>query len=171
MWTFPNLKLGVKKMWQGNRLHIKRLRWNPMHPVNQTAREVQKRKGQNGHTFYTCLQPQSTIRKPRDGQGDLRTRTWRPYGWPGRWDHQGLSITGGGLVKVPNLRVCKTPMGRSGTRRGEGRINVLPWYCLVGVAKTSSETQRRKNRTARNGKWSPRGTGDESPHLSWSAHK
>ena len=26
-----------------------------MHPVNQTAREVQKLRGQNGHTIYTCL--------------------------------------------------------------------------------------------------------------------
>ena len=30
---------------------------------------------------------------------------------------------------------------------------------LVGVAKTSSETQRRKSRAARKGKWPPRGTG------------
>ena len=29
-----------------------------MHPVNQTFREVQKLKRQNGHTTYTCLQPQ-----------------------------------------------------------------------------------------------------------------
>ena len=29
----------------------------------------------------------------------------------------------------------------------------------AGVAKTSSETQRRKSRTARKGKWPPRGTG------------
>ena len=41
---------------------------------------------------------------------------------------------------------------------GEGRINVLPWYRLVGVAKNSSETQRRKSRAARKGKWPPRGT-------------
>ena len=34
-----------------------------------------------------------------------------------------------------------------------------PWYRLVGVAKTSSETQRRKSRAARKGKWPPRGTG------------
>ena len=41
----------------------------------------------------------------------------------------------------------------------EGRMNILPWYRLVGVAKTSSETQRRKSRAARKGKWPPRGTG------------
>ena len=41
----------------------------------------------------------------------------------------------------------------------EGRINILPWYRLVGVAKTSSETKRRKRRGARKGKWPPRGTG------------
>ena len=37
--------------------------------------------------------------------------------------------------------------------------NILPWYRLVGVAKTSRETQRRKSRAARKGKWPPRGTG------------
>ena len=42
---------------------LKQLRWNPTHPVNQTAREAQKLSGQNGHTIYTCLQSQSTIRK------------------------------------------------------------------------------------------------------------
>ena len=43
-------------------------------------------------------------------------------------------------------------------RRGEGRIYVLPWYRPLGVTKTSSEPQRRKNRVARKGKWPPRGT-------------
>ena len=38
-------------------------------------------------------------------------------------------------------------------------MNILPWYRPVGVAKTSSETQRRKSRAARKGKWPPRGTG------------
>ena len=56
-----------------------------------------------------------------------------------------------------------------GTRRG-GRMNeLLPWYRVVGVAKTSSETQRRKSRATRKGKWPPRGTGDDSPHLPRSA--
>ena len=36
----------------------KNLRGNPVHPANQTAREVQKLKEQNVHTTYTCLQPQ-----------------------------------------------------------------------------------------------------------------
>ena len=38
---------------------------------------------------------------------------------------------------------------------GKGELTYRP----VGVAKTSSETQRRKNRAARQGKWSPQGTG------------
>ena len=38
-------------------------------------------------------------------------------------------------------------------------MNILPWYRLVGVAKTSSETQRRKSQAAQKGKWPPRGTG------------
>ena len=41
----------------------------------------------------------------------------------------------------------------------KGELRILSWYRPVGVAKTSSETQRRKNRAARRGKWSPRGTG------------
>ena len=35
----------------------------PLHPVNQTAREVQKPKGQNGHTIHKCLRPQFIIQK------------------------------------------------------------------------------------------------------------
>ena len=32
-------------------------------------------------------------------------------GWPGGWGHQGMSQTGGGgLARVPNLRVCKHPL-------------------------------------------------------------
>ena len=58
MWIFPELKLGVR-MYQGNRLLMKQLRENPTHPVNQTAREGQKLKGQ----IYTCLQLQPTTRK------------------------------------------------------------------------------------------------------------
>ena len=34
-----------------------------MHPVNQTTREVQKLKEKNGHTIYTWVQPQFTMRK------------------------------------------------------------------------------------------------------------
>ena len=41
----------------------------------------------------------------------------------------------------------------------EGRINVLPWYRLVGVAIPPVSRTRRENRAARKGKWSPRGTG------------
>ena len=75
-----------------------------------------------------------------------------------------MPVTGGdGLVRVPNLRVCKhfgAGVADAGTER---RINVLPWYRLVGVVKTSSETQRRKSRAARKGKWPPRGTGMTAP--------
>ena len=47
----------------GDRLLVKQLRGNTMHPVNQKAREVQKLRGQKGHTIYTCLQPQFITRK------------------------------------------------------------------------------------------------------------
>ena len=70
-----------------------------------------------------------------------------------------MSLTGcGGLARVPNLRVCKHRRGVAHAG-SEGLINILPWYRPVGVAETSSETQRRKSRAARKGKWPPRGTG------------
>ena len=74
-------------------------------------------------------------------------------GWPGEWGPQGMSRT---------TCMCANTFFLLGWHvKGEkGRINVLPWYRLVGVAKTSSETQRRKNRAARERKWSPRGTGN-----------
>ena len=81
--------------------------------------------------------------------------------WPGGWGPQGMLATGGGgLARVPNLRVCKHPSQSGGTGEEEGRINILPWCRLVGVAETSSETRRRENRAARKGKWSPRATGN-----------
>ena len=86
MWTFLNLKLGVKKMWQGNRLLIKQLRRNPMHPANQTAWEVQQLKGQNGHTIYACHQPQCiTWRQSSRSSGgstdDNMTTLWVIWIW------------------------------------------------------------------------------------------
>ena len=62
----------------------------------------------------------------------------------------------------PEPACVQTPLhGRVAHAGGEGLINALPWYRLVGVVRTSSETQRRKHRAARKGKWPP------SPHLSW----
>ena len=54
---------GSEENVTGGPVAEKQQRWNPMHPVNQTTREVQKLKEKNGHTIYTCLQPQFTIRK------------------------------------------------------------------------------------------------------------
>ena len=46
--------------------------------------------------------------------------------WPGGWGPQGMSLTGGGgLARVPNLRVCKHLWSMGGTRRG-GRMNEHP---------------------------------------------
>ena len=94
-----------------------------------------------------------------------------------RWDEKILSVT-----KIPQAEILypkACPKQAAADSRGsrtcvcentlleskvahagrEGRINVLPWYRQVGVAKTSRETQRRKSRAARKGKWPPRGTG------------
>ena len=47
---------------------------------------------------------------------------WTKAG-PGRWGPQGMCLTGGGgLARVPNLRVCKLLWSMGGTRR-EGRMN------------------------------------------------
>ena len=43
----------------GKPVAYKKATGNPMHPANQAAREVPKLKGQDGHTTYTGLQPQS----------------------------------------------------------------------------------------------------------------
>ena len=98
MWIFPNLKPGVfkKRQWRRDPLLIKKLRGNPMHPVNQTTREAQKLKENNGHAIYTCLQPQFTIRKQSSRSSGRSTdenmttiwmiRTWLwPFGHVSGW--------------------------------------------------------------------------------------
>ena len=81
--------------------------------------------------------------------------------WLARWmGPQGRTTTGGGgPARVPNVRVCKHPCTSGVAHAGrEGWINILPWYHLMCVAKTSGETQRRKSWAARKGEWPPRGT-------------
>ena len=100
--------------------------------------------------FYSQI---STTRR----MGQFRSK----WSWPLRWGLQGMSWTGGGgLARVPNLRMCKQLFVRvAHAGGGEGWIDILPWYRLVGVTRTSSETLRRKSGAARKGKWPPRGTG------------
>ena len=74
---------------------------------------------------------------------------------------QGMSKTGGGgLARVPNLRVCRHPTTGWHRRRGEqGRSNVLPLFRLNGVVNKLQWNAWRKNRAACcSGKWPPRGT-------------
>ena len=68
----------------------------------------------------------------------------------------GVCLTGGGgLARVPNLRVCKHPFSlEGGTRREKGELT--SWSSRRG--NTSCESQRRENRAARKGEWSPRGS-------------
>ena len=91
-------------------------------------------------------------------------------GWPGRWGPQGMSTTGGGgLARVPNLRVCEHPLSSGVAHAGrEGRINVLPWYRPAGVAVPPVSRTRRESRAAPkrvSGRHVVRRT--DSPHLSW----
>ena len=51
----------TKKNGLRDRLLLKQLRGNPMHPVNQTTREVRNLKESKGHTIFSCLQPQFII--------------------------------------------------------------------------------------------------------------
>ena len=61
----------------------------------------------------------------------------------------------------PEPACVQTPLSTGVAHAGEvkGELSSCPWYRLVGVAKTSSETQRRVDRAARKCEWSPRGTG------------
>ena len=82
--------------------------------------------------------------------------------WPGGWGPQGMSPTGGGgLARVPNLRVCNHLFFLGVAHAGvEGWINILPWYRPVGVAKKSSETHKEEEPgLPEKSKWPPRGTG------------
>ena len=78
---------------------------------------------------------------------------------PGRWGPPGKPLTGGGGLRVPNLRVCKHPLASGvGHEGGEGRFNVLPWYRLVGVAILPTSREGGRAGLPKKGKWSPRGT-------------
>ena len=80
----------------------------------------------------------------------------RMMGSPRLWAKQAAADSRGSRTCVCAKNTSGPWLAHAG---GEGWINILPWYRLVGVAKTSSETQRRKSRAARKGKWPPRGTG------------
>ena len=60
-------------------------------------------------------------KSPKKVRGDREPEAWGP---------QGVLITGGG-----GPACVLSPLPLVGTRRGGGRINVLPWYRLVVVAK------------------------------------
>ena len=77
-----------------------------------------------------------------------------------------MSRQRGGVLKAG----AYTLAGRWHTQEGRARTHVLPWVAPSSRrGENSSETHRRKNRAPHKGKWSPRGTGDDSPHLSRNA--
>ena len=63
--------------------------------------------------------------------------------------------------EVPNLSEYDHPWShcRRHTQGVERWVNILPWYRLVGAARTSCETQKRKNQAALDGTCPPCGTG------------
>ena len=69
----------------------------------------------------------------------------------------------------PEPACVQTPFQSLGVAHAgrEGRMNVLPWYRPVGVAKNSSESRRRKSRAAHEGQVAATWYGDDSLHLSW----
>ena len=73
----------------------------------------------------------------RSMESMLGSRRWSKKAMAREMGPQGRSPTGGGgLARVPNLRVCKHLYApRWHTQGWEGWINILPWYRLVGVAK------------------------------------
>ena len=83
-----------------------------------------------------------------DGQGDGVPKACRQQA--GRRTCEGPELA---CVRAPFQPLGVAHEGR------EGRINVLPWYRLVGVAILPTTRKGGRNRAARKGKWSPRGTG------------
>ena len=89
----------------------------------------------NGH-FLVLVQRKSgilSVQIVHKVNGTELQRIW----WPGRCGPQGMSSTGGGgLARVPNLRVCDHLLCRVAHAGREGRINILPWWqYLQWVAK------------------------------------
>ena len=77
------------------------------------------------------------------------------------WSPQGVRPTGGGgLARVPNLRVCDHPFNDGGgTRRGrKGGLTSCRGTVLSAWLSTSSETGREHRAVRSKGKWSPRCT-------------
>ena len=115
------------------------------------------RKHQIFYSLLEWLKLRSLLSNQND-KGSLHKTHWRSSTsgrkvwwlddgwWPGGWGFQGMSATGG-----PNLRVCKHPCHRGGTRR-ERRANWRP-----AVVPSS---RRREDRA-----W----YGDGSPHISRNA--
>ena len=74
----------------------------------------------------------------RDLQGDHRPLilSFQQKEWPVEWGPQDMALTGGGgLVRVPNLRVCRHTCWEVAHAGQEGR---MPWYRPGGVVSTSS---------------------------------
>ena len=63
------------------------------------------------------------------------------FWWPRGWGPQGRPKTGGGLARVPNLRVCDHPFNHWEwhTQGGKDELTSCRGTVLVGVAKTSSQ--------------------------------
>ena len=103
----------------------------------------------------------SQNRLKKETAASLKGTLPNPEAWPGRWGRQGLCSTGGGgLARVPNLRVCKTPLHGGGTRKGEkGELTSCRGTAQSAWQKILQLEARRKNQAARKGKRSPRGTG------------
>ena len=83
MWTFSESETGSEEDVVA---YKNSCREPPMHPVNQTAREAQKLKGQNGHTMLKCLQPQFITKKKcsrslRGCTDENMTNLWMIWTW------------------------------------------------------------------------------------------
>ena len=81
--------------------------------------------------------------------------------WPGGLGPQGMPLTGGGgLTRVPNLRVCKHLVVSGVPHAGEkDELTSCRGTVWSAWQTTTSETQRMKSRAARKGEWPPHGTG------------
>ena len=97
--------------------------------------------------LVTSGKEEASVRKETVAVSATRPRSVARRWGPKACDEQAAADPSGSRTCM-----CANTFGWGGTcMGGDGRINVLPWYRLVSVAKTSSETQRRKSRAAQKG--------------------
>ena len=99
---------------------------------------------------------QSPIQKPLHWYQKTHRSKWWPWGWVAKACHLQAAADSRGFRTC----VCANTFGDEVAHAGgEGWINILPWYGVVGVAIPPVSREGGRTGLPQKGKWSPRGTG------------